>query len=293
MTDYGSPRGYGYETDRDDDGSYGGGAGGHGRADRGSRRSGGYQGAGGGGRAFGGRQGGQESGGLGTGSAYQMAPLVVGGLMAALGLRRGGWLGYGVALAGLGVIQQSFTGKPDIADWVGLGDRLRPERHATTVSHTVTINTSPEELYRFWRDFSNLSQFMNHIERIDIMDERHSHWVAKAPAGLRVSWDAEVTDDQENRRIAWRAVEGADVPNWGHVGFRPAPAGRGTEVRAVIRYEPPGGALGRTIARILGQEPQQQMVDDLSRLKRLMETGSPGIGGTGSSARTSEVAGTP
>ena len=258
--------------------------------------SGGYAqsryGRGGSGGGFGGGQnfnrggsGGGQGGSVGTGAgtALQLAPLVVGGALAAFGIRRGGWVGYGLALAGLGVMQQAFSGKPAIAQWAGFG--ADHDSRAVTVTHTVTINKPAEDLYRFWRNFANLPRFMNHIERVDIIDDRRSHWVAKAPAGLRVEWEAEVTDEQEGRRIAWRAMENADVPNWGHVEFRPAPGGRGTEVHAVIRYEPPAGALGRAVARILGEEPQVQMREDLNRFKRLMETGEAGTGDSATSAR--------
>lgn len=255
--------------------------------------SGGYAqsryGRGGSGGGFGGGQnfnrggggGGGQDGSIGTGAgtALQLAPLVVGGALAAFGIRRGGWVGYGLALAGLGVMQQAFSGKPNIAQWAGLG--VDHDSRAVTVSHTVTINKPAAELYRFWRNFSNLPRFMNHIERIEIIDDKRSHWHVKAPAGLRVEWQAEVTDEQENRRIAWRAVEQSDVPNWGHVEFREAPGGRGTEVHAVIRYEPPAGALGRAIAKILGEEPQVQMREDLNRFKRLMETGDADTGDSG------------
>lgn len=216
---------------------------------------------------------------LGNADAYQIAPLVVGGLMTALGLRRGGWLGYGVALAGLGVMQQSFTGRPALQEWMGHGHEVDHESRAVTVAHAVTIDTPAAELYRFWRDFSNLPRFMENLEQVEVLDDTHSRWTVKGPAGLTLGWEAEVTDEQQDRRIAWRAVEGADVPNWGHVEFRPAPGG-GTEVHAVIRYEPPGGMLGRAVAKLLGREPQQQMRADLARFKRMMETGQGGIGGT-------------
>ncbi len=298
MTDYGSygrggssygaggsaqgAGGYGGYSDDDEMGygreSYGGGYGGYGSF---------------GGQGYGQSQGQRaqgQRGGQGTGNAYQMAPLVVGGLMAALGLRRGGWLGYGIALAGLGVMQQSFSGKPAIQEWLGYGDDGDHEGRAVTASHSVTINRSAEDLYKFWRDFSNLSQVLSNIERIDVIDDRHSHWVAKAPGGMHVSWDAEVTDDQENRRIAWRSQQGADVPNWGHVEFRPAPGGRGTELHAVIRYEPPAGALGRMVAKMFMREPQEQMRMDLQKFKREMETG--GMGTSSSSMASSSTGST-
>jgi len=55
--------------------------------------------------------------------------------------------------------------------------------------------------------------------------------------------------------------------------FSPAPGGRGTEVRVEIAYSAPAGAIGRLVARLLGEHPQQQVDDDLRRLKQLMETG--------------------
>lgn len=279
-------------------GSYGTGSYGQGGS---ARSTGGYGGRGdddmaGYGSGYGGRMGmsrgrqgqqGQGQGSSGIGNAYQMAPLVVGGLMAALGIRRGGWLGYGIALAGLGVMQQSFTGKPAIQEWIGMGgDHSDHESRAVTASQSVTINRSPEDLYSFWRDFSNLPQVLSNIERVDVIDDRRSHWVAKAPGGMHVSWDAEVTDDQKDRRIAWRAQEDADVPNWGHVEFRPAPGGRGTELHAVIRYEPPAGMLGRMVAKMFMREPQEQMRHDLQQFKRMMEmgAGSMGAGSMGAGA---------
>ncbi|HEX5733034.1 MAG TPA: SRPBCC family protein [Blastocatellia bacterium] len=139
--------------------------------------------------------------------------------------------------------------------------------------HTVTINHSPDELYRFWRDFENLPRFMSHLESVRITGERRSHWVAKAPAGTTVEWDAEITKDIPGQLIAWRSVEGADVENSGVVRFDPAPGGRGTEVRVELFYDPPGGLLGAGIAKLFGEEPGTQIKGDLYRFKQVMETG--------------------
>lgn len=138
---------------------------------------------------------------------------------------------------------------------------------------SVTINASPEELYRFWRDFENLPRFMKHLESVEVVDQRLSHWVAKAPAGTSVEWDAEITDDQPNRRIAWRSLVDAAVQNRGFVEFEPATGQRGTVVRVEIQYRPPAGKLGALVAKLFGREPEQQVREDLRRFKRLMETG--------------------
>jgi uncharacterized membrane protein len=139
--------------------------------------------------------------------------------------------------------------------------------------HTITVNSSPEEVYRFWRDFENLPRFMSHLESVRITGERRSHWVAKAPGGTTVEWDAEIIEDIPNKLIAWRSLEGADVENSGVVRFERAPGGRGTEVRVEIVYNPPGGILGAGIAKLFGEEPGQQIKGDLFRFKQVMETG--------------------
>ncbi|HEY9875425.1 MAG TPA: SRPBCC family protein, partial [Candidatus Obscuribacterales bacterium] len=135
------------------------------------------------------------------------------------------------------------------------------------------INKSPEELYRFWHNFENLPTFMKHLKYVRVIDNRRSHWIANAPMGASVEWDADIVNDQENKLIAWASVEGADVDNSGFVRFTPVPHGRGTEVKVVIEYNPPGGAVGAAIAKLFGEEPEQQAGDDLHRFKQLMEAG--------------------
>jgi len=141
------------------------------------------------------------------------------------------------------------------------------------VGRTVTINRPREEIYAFWRDFSNLTTIMENVERIDVVDDRRSHWVVKAPAGRSVEWDAIVTEDEPGRLIAWESAEGADVKSSGRVEFLDAAPGRGTMVRATIAYDPPGGTIGEWIAKLFQREPNVQARRDLRRLKQYLETG--------------------
>ena len=143
----------------------------------------------------------------------------------------------------------------------------------TPAIKSVTIGLPRQQVYDFWRDFSNLAQFMDNIELIRVLDTRQSHWVVKAPAGKTVEWDSIITQDEPGRRIAWTTDEKADVKNFGFVEFKDAPGGIGCEVHAHIVYDPPGGALGEIIAKLFQKEPGVQAHRDLRRLKMLMETG--------------------
>ncbi|HEX8312774.1 MAG TPA: SRPBCC family protein, partial [Chthoniobacteraceae bacterium] len=146
------------------------------------------------------------------------------------------------------------------------------EARTIQVSRDITIERSPEELYRFWRDFENLPSFMTHLRSVEVHANGRSRWVAKAPAGTTVEWEAEIIRDKPNEMIAWCSLSGADVDNCGSVHFEPAAMGRGCLLRVKIDYTPPGGKLGATIAKLFGEEPQQQLDDDLERFKQLMES---------------------
>jgi uncharacterized membrane protein len=144
---------------------------------------------------------------------------------------------------------------------------------AIRVRKTILINRAPEEVYKFWRAFENLPLFMYHLESVQVTGERRSHWVAKAPAGACVEWDAEIVEDRPNEAIAWRTVEGSDVKHSGVVEFERAPGGRGTFVEVELQYKPPAGVIGAALARLFGKEPGQQVQEDLRRLKQIMEAG--------------------
>lgn len=145
-----------------------------------------------------------------------------------------------------------------------------------TVSATesVIINRSPDDIYRFWRDFANLPRFMSHLESVHVIDGRRSHWTVKTVGGRTIEWDAEIAHDQPGSRIAWHSLEGAQVPNSGNVSFRPATGNRGTVVRVEVEYAPPGGALIAQVSNLLKGEPAgQHIYQSLHALKQVLETG--------------------
>ena len=140
------------------------------------------------------------------------------------------------------------------------------------VGRSVTINRPRNELYAYWRDFAKLPNFMDNVERVDVIDDTTSHWVVKAPGGKTVEWDAVITEERPDEMIAWASTEGADVPNSGRIDLRDA-GDRGTFVTATILYDPPAGFIGKVIAKMFQREPAIQARRDLRRFKQLMETG--------------------
>lgn len=137
---------------------------------------------------------------------------------------------------------------------------------------TVTIARPRNEVYAFWRDFTNLPAFMENVRSVDVTGDV-TRWVIAGPAGSEVTLETRIVEDRENDHISWRSTSGSDIDTQGSVSFRDAPGGRGTEVEAQIAYVPPGGAVGRWIAKAFQREPAMQGRRELKRLKMLMETG--------------------
>jgi uncharacterized membrane protein len=138
------------------------------------------------------------------------------------------------------------------------------------VDERITIARRPEEVFEFWRDLANLPRFLSHLERVDVIDGRHSHWVVQGPAGMHVEWDAELINEIRPDLLAWRSLPGADVASAGSVQFRPLGPNE-TELRVRMQYAPPAGRAGAAVARLLGDAPESMLRTDLRRLKSILE----------------------
>ena len=141
------------------------------------------------------------------------------------------------------------------------------------VKSSVTIGRPIGEVYGFWRNFENLPRIMSHLQSVEMVDDRRSHWTALGPAGMRVEWDAETVEDRTDELISWRSLPGGQVDTAGYVRFSRAPGNRGTEVLVEMRYDPPGGALGASIAKLFGDSGQELVNRDLHAFKNVLETG--------------------
>jgi uncharacterized membrane protein len=204
-----------------------------------------------------------------------------GGALALTGLARRGPGGAALAVAGGWLLYRGASGKDPLYRALRVNTAethpgpLASVRHkqGIKVKRSVTIDRPQDELFRFWRNFENLPRVMSHLESVTVFDDARSHWVAKAPAGRTVEWDAVIHAETANELIAWRSTEGSQIPNAGSVRFRAAPGGRGTEVSVSLEYSPPMGQVGALLAAMFGEEPGMQVREDLRRFKALTEAG--------------------
>jgi uncharacterized membrane protein len=196
--------------------------------------------------------------------------------VAAYALRRRHGRGLMLPIAGA-LLGRAVSGRCPVNQMLGRNSALdEPASRVASVrvDERIVLNRPRSEVYRFWRDLENLPRFMDHLESVTVLDEERSHWVAKAPAGTRVEWDAVIHNEIPNELIAWRSLEGSEVNNAGSVHFSPTENGD-TEVRVVLRYDPPAGRMGAAVAWLFGEEPSRQVAEDLRRLKQVVEATDP------------------
>lgn len=189
----------------------------------------------------------------------------------------------GLVLAAVGgaLLYRGLSGHSFVYQLLGRQARSETARRAwpggpgIRVEESITINRPVDEIYRFWRDFENLPRFMTHLQSVKTVGERRSHWVAIAPGPLpiTVEWEGEIVEERPNELITWRSLPGSQVDTAGSVRFRAAPGDRGTEVRVMLAYSPPLGAAGTVYGRLFNRLTEQQIVEDLRRLKQVLEAG--------------------
>ncbi|HWD37461.1 MAG TPA: SRPBCC family protein [Fimbriimonas sp.] len=204
-----------------------------------------------------------------------IAALTVGGLLFVSGIRRGGALGSLFKVGGLALLFRGQQGYGRLYNAMGI-----PLCHSLTgigkqnvrVESSIVVNRPRAEIYRIWRNLQNLPVFMDHLVSVHELDDDDSLWVARAPAGMVIKWQARIINDLENELIAWETVEGSGVDHAGSVRFEDAGKDQ-TLVRIVLRYDPPADMLGAWIGKIFHNDPQSQIDRDLARFKAIMELG--------------------
>jgi uncharacterized membrane protein len=173
------------------------------------------------------------------------------------------------------LIYRGLTGHCVVYQRLGINRVEGIGRRGIQVERSVTVNLPRDELFRIWRNSENLPRFMKHLKSVtgDKADNGRSHWVATGPLGREVEWDSEVIEERENEYLAWSSLPGSTVESRGSVHFADAPGGRGTILHVSMEYQPPAGSAGAAFAKLFGQEPGQQIREDLRRFKQMLETG--------------------
>lgn len=209
-----------------------------------------------------------------VGRIERVASAVGGGALVGYAITNRTKTGIALGLLGAGLLYRGATGQCEAYRSLGINtakdDSSEDVAREVHIEKSVTVSSTPKELFRIWRDFENLPRFMENLESVTKLDETRSRWVANGPGGKKVEWDAEIYNEKENEMIAWRSLPGADVTNAGSVHFEEAP-GHGTYVKVVLNYNPPGGKAASLLAKLFGKEPGQLIEHNLRRLKQLVE----------------------
>jgi len=223
-----------------------------------------------------------------VGDAERAVSVAAGSIIALLGLSRGSLPGLlGIAVGG-SLIYRGATGHCPMYQNLGINtaiedqDQWQDARQSEEeisdrgihVEQAFLINKPAEELYQFWHNFENLPRIMTHLESVRTTGDGRSHWTAKTNRITgKVEWDAEVTADEPNSRIAWRSLPGSEIDTTGEIRFSQGMGDRGTEVHVTMSYVPPAGRVGHWIATLFGSSPTRLVREDLRNFKRIMEIG--------------------
>ena len=220
------------------------------------------------------------------GDAQRLVSAIAGVGLVIEGWRRRSMAGGALAAGGMALLYRAATGYCPALGAMGidmrghqdtsrLGRRKVHSNQATKIRRSIEINRPPSELYGFWRALDNLPRIMSHLESVQVIAGRFSHWMVKTLSGLpTIEWDAEIINDVENERIGWRSLNDSDVDQAGSVEFEPVGDGRTTRLTVTLQYVPIAGRLGAAVSKFLGQDPDFKIAEDLQRFKESMEAGN-------------------
>src|ERR671917_3839 len=137
------------------------------------------------------------------------------------------------------------------------------------VESSVVVEAPVSRVYEYWSDLENLPNFMTNVEEVRATGPDRTHWVVKGPLGAKMEFDAETTQEEENRALGWNSVDG-NVETSGQVRFQELRPER-TRVEVTMNYaDPPGGRLGEVGSRLVSN-PQVMVDQDLYNFKEIIE----------------------
>lgn len=173
------------------------------------------------------------------------------------------------ASSGAGLLMRGVSGHCPVYNHFGIDGN---KTTSVNIRSTVIVNKPRHEVYAFWRKLENLPLFMRHLESVQELDEKRSHWEAKIPNNMiSIKWDAEIVKDDRNSLLSWQSLPGSTIENAGKVEFRNALGDRGTEVRIMITYRPPAGNIGTQVARLFNPLFEKMVKEDVTNFKQFIE----------------------
>jgi uncharacterized membrane protein len=205
---------------------------------------------------------------------------VLGAVLLLIGLGRRSLGGAVVALAGGELLYRGLSGHCHLYEALGINtaqpganQEAGPSTETSKVERSITIDKPADELYALWREPSTLSRIMGDFAEVTQVSQNRQHWTMRMPRGRSLEWDSQILEDRPGEFLRWQSVEGAQLTNEGSIHFGPAPGNRGTEMTLRMRFDPPGGAVGKWAIRLLGFAPRVLATKALYRFKSLAETG--------------------
>jgi uncharacterized membrane protein len=193
---------------------------------------------------------------------------MTGGALTIYGAKRRGLLGSAICALGMGVMTRALTN----LEARRLGG-LDPNLGGIDIEKTISIDAPVDRVFTYWSHPENFPEFMSHVREVRRMGDGLYHWTVGGPAGLRVEWDAQITNLDFNKFLAWKSLPGAIVIQQGITRFSSNPDGS-TRIDIKMSYIPPAGVLGHAVAEAFGVDPKREMDDDLMRMKSFIETGT-------------------
>ena len=156
-----------------------------------------------------------------------------------------------------------------------MADKIHAEDHTDelVLRRWITVGLPATDLFALWLHPDTLPRIMSHFAKITPVNASDALWQVDGPLGKHYSWETRIVEAQPGEVIAWRSLEGGDIPNEGELRFRPAPGEWGTELALTLRFTPPGGMLGKKVTTTFDLLPKEVVSKALHRFKSLAETG--------------------
>jgi len=173
------------------------------------------------------------------------------------------------ASTGAGFLYRGITGYCPIYNHFDIDGK---KTTSVNIRNTFIVNKPRHEVYAFWRKLENLPLFMRHLETVEELDNKRSHWEAKIPSNmLTLKWEAEIVKEELDTLISWQSLPGSTIENAGKVEFRDALGNRGTELRIMITYRPPAGNIGTQLAKWFNPMFEKMVKEDVTNFKQFIE----------------------